>query len=255
MKINSITFGFCAIIFLLCGDTAFAETPRIENPSGCASKIGNGGNYYSVATGRLSGKCQGSGLTPSLNGDVIVFSAPSTESQLIKLSKNTNDRSELAFSRNLIQYNKDYIFDFKVQVDPNSSVTDNFFYLMQIWQSPEYSPIFGLRIDRGTQAVGAFVIRNKENHIAGKRLVRVEMSSKLKNYRIYMNFGKNLNSHIRIYEDSRLISDWSGDVGYLSEKSGNRNNSLILKFGLYKGPEPSKNFKIYFKDVTLTEES
>lgn len=247
---NSLKIFCLSIAIFFIQDKASAEEAKLINPSGCTSKIGNGGNYYSRVTGKLAGKCEGGGLAPFLKNNMIVFSAPKKTEDSV-LATYLKDRTELAFNRNLIQYDKDYIFDFYVEVDKNSDITNEFFYLMQIWQSPEYSPIFGLRIDRGTQSRGAFVIRNNNDHLAGKRLVRVDLGHGLKHYRIYMNFGKDLNSHIKIYEDSNLITDWSGTVGYPIEKSTNKSELLILKFGLYKGTEHNKSFKVYFKDVTL----
>lgn len=241
---------FCALLVLLSSNCLFASPSKIDNASNCSSKMGNGGNYYSDATGKLSGKCEGDGLAPTLTNDKIIFSVQSESDALIK-KPHIKDRTELAFTENRIQYNKDYVFDFKVQIDPNSDATNDFYYVMQVWEGPEYSPIFGLRIDRGTKDSGAFIVRNEQDSVAGKRLVGVSLGSKLQHYQVHMNIGKDLNSKIKIYENSNVIADWSGKIGYPSEMSSNKPNSLMLKFGIYKGSEPTKNFKVYFKDVTL----
>jgi len=244
--------ALCAAAFLFFGEFAIASQPRIENASECSEKMGSGGNYYSESTGKLSGKCEGDGLAPVIEDGLIVFSVPSKSSEAIPIS-HIKDRSELAFTAKKIKYDTSYVLDFKVQIDPKADVTNDFFYVMQVWQSPEYAPIFGLRVDRGTKSRGAFVIRNEQDSVAGKRLIRTDLSSSLKHYRVYMNIGEGLNSRIKIYEDSKVITNWSGKMGYPRETSSNNPDSLVLKFGLYKGSEPDKNFKVYFKDVTLME--
>lgn len=241
---------FIPLIVLFTSCNTIAVSPEIKDAFKCSSKMGQGGNYYSKEVGKLAGKCEGQALPPILVNDTIVFSVPK-KTDYSKLYIKSNDRTELAFTGERIKYNQDYLIDFKVQVDPNSDITNEFFYVMQIWQSPEYSPIFGLRVDRGTKSRGAFVIRNEEDSLAGKRLVRVNLESQLQHYQIYMNIGKDMRSKIRVYENLRLISKYDGLVGYPVDNSQNQNGLLIMKFGLYKGPEPSKSFKVTFKDVSL----
>lgn len=237
------------MVYMFFCTYTFASNPAIIDASKCSSKMGEGGNYHSKQT-KLAGKCEGNALAPIIRNDRIVFSVPSQNSVIRQKS---NDRTELAFTKTPIQFNKNYLIDFKVQIDPKSDITNNFYYVMQIWQSPEYSPIFGLRVDRGTKARGAFVIRNEQDHLAGKRIARVDLASKEKHYQIYLNINDNLTGKIKISENSKIIVDWDGLIGYPIENSSNKSRLLIMKFGLYKGPEPEKNFKVSFKDVALKQ--
>lgn len=218
----------------------------IENYRLCSSKIGNGANLISYLDDNLLGKCQGYVLPPSYSRGIITFQTLNYNS----ISNRVVDRTELAFVKNTIQLNKVYNISFDVKIDKNSDNTDTWFYIFQLWQNKELPPIFSGRISRGSSNNLAFVIRNPENHQAGKVISRINLSDKeWYSFSIKLFIGSDSNSFLNIYKDNTHFLSWNGNIGY----------PLIFpykdfrfKFGIYKEHENNKKFKILFKNVKIT---
>lgn len=254
------------VLFLLALQFSQAYALEILNAEGCSEKIGNGGNYISESNGRLSGKCQGNAIAPKLEGGAVIFAVPAEKSLVEKLSntrksvsnyasindnKQVNDRVELTFANPKIKFGKTYELNFKLKVFPDSDITNQSFYLLQIWQAPQYSPIFGLRMKRGSSDQAAFMIRNPENSIAGKNLVNVKLSPQWKNFKVNFQINSDMQGKIIISENNKEVLNWKGAMGY--PEDGNIEPNFRLKFGVYKYQEPSKNFRIAYKDINFKQ--
>ncbi len=243
-------------IFILCltlSPFSMIRASEIVSPEKCSEVIGSGGNYISKNNGKLSGKCQGNVIAPKVVNDAIVFSVPA-EPEQFKLSsyfstkKNKSDRVELTFANPKIVFGHEYQIDFKLKVLPDSDITNESFYLLQLWQAPQYSPIFGLRMKRGTNDRATFMIRNPENHIAGKNLVNVKLGGEWQNFRVNFKITKEMKGEILIYQNNKQILNWAGNMGYPEDRN-DIDSKLRLKFGMYKFHEPHKKFNISFKDM------
>lgn len=253
------------LILLLCQFTEIYAS-KILNADECSEKIGNGGNYISKNNGRLSGKCEGNAIAPELEEDAIIFSVLSenlsadksintkeliNKSVSINSIKKVNDRVELTFLKPDIIFGKTYEFNFKLKVFSDSDVTNYSFYLLQIWQAPQYSPIFGLRMKRGTNDRATFMIRNFKYSVAGENLLNIKLSQEWKKIKIYFQINADMQGKINIFENNKKVLSWAGAIGYKSYN--NIKPNFRLKFGIYKHQEPSKTFKIAYKDILFKE--
>ncbi|MCH7315727.1 heparin lyase I family protein [Acinetobacter sp. ANC 3882] len=254
------------VLILIACQFSQAYALEILNADGCSEKIGNGGNYISESNGRLSGKCQGNAIAPKLERDAVVFAVPAEKPLVGKFSntrkammnsasvadnKQVNDRVELTFANPKIKFGKSYEINFKLKVFPDSDITNESFYLLQIWQAPQYSPIFGLRMKRGSSDQAAFMIRNPQNSIAGKNLVNVKLSPQWKKFKVNFQITSDMQGKIIIFENNKEILNWTGAMGY--PENSNAEPNFRLKFGVYKYQEPSKNFRIAYKDINFKE--
>ncbi|MGJ8514018.1 heparin lyase I family protein [Carnimonas bestiolae] len=238
MKYLNFLCGSLLSATLVFSGYAQADAPsqpyQLKNAARCAPHIGRGGNleghgiYY-------KGKCEGNGEPPSLDGgNVLEFKASGNEER-------KTDRSELAATLNQMQLGKQYYISVKMRIPKETSVTNDFFYVMQFWQGPNFSPLAGIRITRGTSHGGMLMARDKK-YPRGHSVAKIDFSDgKWKNLIIGIRVKKNGRGAMQLYDTHARLAQWNGRLGYSSDK---RALSIYrLKFGIYKAAEPGGNYQ------------
>lgn len=222
----------------------------IEDGTKCAALIGAGGNLKTNSGAILPGKCEGAGLPPVLSdgGEVVNFSVRSDR-------LTPKDRTELAFTdrKSRLQYGRQYLVSFDVSIPiEDQVVTNDFFYMAQFWQSPTKPPIAGLRLQRGSSGKATIMARGDGSPPEGKLIAEVNLlpgawvSVAL---RIKVTPGEG--SCVGAAIDGAVAPEWCGTIGYVADKEALP--WYRFKFGIYKGSEPGKQFRVRFRKVSIRE--
>lgn len=222
---------------------------RILNGSDCSAIIGSGGNLQLPSGEMLQGKCEGSGSAPRLTeeGRVLEFAVHGYRATV-------KDRTELAFTdkNSRFHYGRQYAVSFDVAIAKSSAVTNDFFYVAQFWQNPSKPPIAGLRIDRGHSHRGKIMARGDGSSPGGRPVTDIDLTPgewvKVA-MRVMVKPGDG--SCIGASINGRTESEWCGSIGYRSEAQ--EKSFFRFKFGIYKGSEPGKDYKVRFRNISIRD--
>lgn len=241
-----------ALWALGCGIVAseslpYGQSQIIDGPR-CSAVIGSGGNLRLPSGETLPGKCEGAGAPPTLteDGRVIEFNVRSDR-------QTPKDRSELAFTdkRSRLRFGVEYVVSFDVNIPESSDVTNEFFYVAQFWQNPGRPPIAGLRIQRGQDNRGAVMARGDGSRPGGRPVVYVDFPpDEWVNVAIRLMVKPGDGSCIGASINKGPETSWCGVIGYASEKP--HKPFYRFKFGIYKGSEPGKSFRVRFRNVSIS---
>ncbi len=217
----------------------------------CRADIGAGSNLTD-GNARLYGKCEGAVLDPTVitspNGNQYI--SFSTIPGLTALK----DRSELATPA-MYPFREDHFIGLRLLIPDNVDSTDEFYYILQLWQCSPQVPIFGIRVTRGTshtinftksgdgQLPRSFASMDLKPGIWHSLIVKVNV------------VPENGNGEIDIWDHEGLVATWRGSFGYLEDNACgdamSPRQSFRLKFGIYKGNEPSKSFRVLFDEIRM----
>lgn len=221
----------------------------ILDGSRCSATIGEGGNLRLPTGEILDGKCEGAGTSPTLTdgGRVIEFAVRSDHAT-------AKDRTELAFTdkKSRFLYGRQYKVSFDIDVPASSAVTNDFFYVAQFWQNPTKPPIAGLRIQRGQDHRGTIMARGDGSSPGGRPVTDVALTPgewvKVA-MRIMVKPGDG--SCISASVNGSPESSWCGSIGYTAQDQ--EKSFYRFKFGIYKGSEPSKEYKVRFRNISIRD--
>jgi len=229
---------------------------EITSSQACSDKIGRGGNLVEGSDYYL-GKCEGSGLSPQINGKA--------QGRYLEFSNNHNykggikTRSELALTEEYFPFNERKYIGFKIQIPHGVSSTDDFFYLMQFWQCSPASPIAGIRVSRGdgnshninfmtrndssSKTLGYYSLTPGAWHSV---IIMIDPSSRSR-------YGKG-EMKVWIDQNGKALT-YEGNIGYNNlgtcEKNKYPPQHYRLKFGIYKGDEPGRKFNVRYDDIRI----
>lgn len=225
----------------------------VVRPNQCSDKIGRGGNLHSSSHRPLLGKCNGAGNAVRIETEAgnryLVFStragAPSPK-----------DRSELA-SPQYHSFDQSIDISFDLRIPRDSPATDDFLYLLQLWQPCQgLPPIAGIRISRRSSHELGVVARGEGIPSPNKALAKVRLDpGNWQTIRIHVKPGIKKNGIIAMDLNDRRVGQWHRSIGYApktacpSTKNATR---YRIKFGLYKGSEPDRSFEYHFDNVIVS---
>lgn len=246
-----MSFGACliAVCSLMTSQTAVRaaeqSTVKITNVDKCSATIGAGSNLYAPGI-FYKGKCEGHVEGPQLiDGEGAVF-------KVLKGEKTPKDRSELADTVHPMDPGKTYYITASIQIPEQSDVTNEFFYILQLWQGPSFSPSAGIRITRGTSHKGQLMARNANNQ-NGHGVANIDFSdNQWHSFIIKVRMTKDNNGLLGIITPDGKVTEWKGKVGYSDDERANP--TYRLKFGIYKGSESDRSFEVHERKVKIFED-
>lgn len=236
-----------ALAFPLAAQSLSDAPAQIVDGARCAATIGAGGNLRLQSGRTLQGKCEGAGSAPTLTegGKVIEFA--------IKSDRPTpKDRTELAFTErgSRFQYGRQYLVSFDISIPSGTDVTNEFFYVAQFWQSPAKPPIAGLRIQRGQAGKGTVIARGDGATPGGTSVAQVDFPADVwvsVALRIVVAPGDG--SCLAATIGRGTETEWCGSIGYAADEAALP--WYRFKFGIYKGSEPGKQFRVRFRNMRI----
>lgn len=226
-------------------------TARIQNPTLCSPRIGAGGNYIGQDGKILNGKCVGAVKAPEILGPrayqkYVSFKTDATKSNHI----NARDRVELAYTP-MIPFGQQIFIGFRIMIPGSSAITYDSFFPLQLWQCEEAGPIAGLRIARTTSHQLQFMTSNDANPSGatyGSFLMKKGVWHQIL---LSVNIATSGNSTIKVYVDGALYDQITAPIGYNTTKCVD-DQHFRVKYGIYKGHEPSAKFEVNFDDMRIT---
>lgn len=245
--------GFLLLVSLhaqaLLTEATSERDARIENPNLCSDIMGAGGNYRETQFS-LQGKCEGAGLAPQIVGSkeflrhMVFRTNPSIRS--------AKDRTELAFANRYIPFDQTTYIGLRLMIPAGASVTNDFFYLLQLWQCSPASPIAGIRISRGSSHKLDFLMRGDS---ADRTAVSYDLHPDVWHAFVIRIVANSTGGSMKIWSDNRLVGEWRGPIGFNAIGkclAGQRPPQHFRpKFGIYKGNEPGRAFEARFDDVRI----
>lgn len=252
MKILYIALSLAFLTIQAKAEIYPSQDSNIIDGTMCGKKIGSGGNLK-TADSILPGKCEGSGVAPKIIDDkndgkkVIEFSTNN-------MSLGSKDRSELALTdqKSRLMFGRKYRIFFKLQIPAESSVTNEFFYLVQLWQDSNHPPIGGLRMQRGQSRKVSVMFRGEGGSSKGHTLAAFEIpADQWVSVGITFNVNPGTESCATVSIDNAPKHEWCGLVGFTPDEGAK--NWYRMKFGIYKGHESGKNFISRFKEIRIDE--
>ncbi|MGJ8522722.1 hypothetical protein R84981_001413 [Carnimonas sp. R-84981] len=241
MNISVLLKVCCVIFFLLpCGVIAQTSNKLIDRDQ-CSSIMGKGANLVGVQN--YQGKCEGNAVPPVLDRNgIITF-------HIKKGRKGTKDRSELADVKRRLQFNKAYCIKASIKIPKNSDITKSFFYVLQFWQGGGYPPFAGVRINRNSSHQAVLIARSKKND-KGNIVAKMDFSSgNWMDITMRIKVGSDRHGEIIVWNNGYKVADWRGKIGYAN--SNELKKFYRMKFGIYKGSEPKKDFIVLMKNVSI----
>lgn len=220
----------------------------ISSPEECSSSIGAGGNL--IENGKtFAGKCEGAGLAPKISGprDLAKYIQFTNDSNY---SGGSTTRSELAITSEYFPFNEVLYVGFNLMIPANVDYTDEFFYLMQLWQCSPASPIAGIRLSRGAGNSHTinFMTRGdyREGSFATHHLAPGAWHSVILQYTVNPRNGDGKVALWLDHNGTPIVENTSYgffNVGVCSPRVRPPQHFRI-KFGMYKGDEPGRKFDV-----------
>lgn len=231
----------------------------IESPEQCSSLIGAGGNY--IGTGiRLQGKCEGSAISPRIDGPRSYQKHVTFKIDPNKPYSHGSDRSELAYIP-YFPFGSTVYIGFRMKVPSTSEITNDFFYPLQLWQkcNTPARPIAGLRISRNSSHSVAFMTRGE---IQDGNIVSANFKPDVWHQIVLAIRANPLNSGtitndgavFRVFMDGKQIGESFDPYGWYANHAGiegNCSQSFRVKYGIYKAHEQGKTFEVSFDDLRI----
>lgn len=224
----------------------------IKAPNRCSATIGAGGNLTEPPY-VLKGKCNGAGTSPTIVEDLersnyLSFTVDPSESVA-----GERDRAELAYTRNFPFYEEMHI-GFRLMIPPGTDISDEFFYALQLWQCAGQAPIAGVRMARGQSHTINFMTRNE---IDGKSRAHFELvPGQWHAFALTVSPDPVGPALFRVYADGRLLVESFARYGFGADdacgKAPNKYEYRV-KFGIYKGGEPGRQFKVNYDDFVIAD--
>jgi len=260
-------------------DTAVSEKVRYGP---CQDTIGFGGNII-ASNIRHNGKCNGDGYAPEVateNGNKFL-KFKSNNPNPVPNQRPGKTRSEIAHTGFQLNFGQRYYIGFRMKipsgVDPVGP--SKAFYLMQLWQCSDLSPIAGIRMNDYADRTINFMSQNEwgsasfNREDTGSRDVSLNDNGSNDGWH---EFVIKLKIHPRSGGQLSEFVVWKDGVGTpiidSSPNHGGRNYGYFtwnscptkyynqrppqharLKFGIYKDKETGKNFEVQYDNFKVGE--
>ena len=222
---------------------------------GPSERLGSGGNYRQAGSEDLLGKYQGAYSPVRVKQEgpnrYLSFSARGR-------GKGGKDRSELT-PQGYFKAGRTLEANFRMRLPVGSAVSNNSFYLMQLWQLGGRNPFAGIRVRRGESHEVDFItktVRGRSrqlNKVAPFSLVPGQWHS----FQVRFRFLPGNTSTMSVAADGKQIGSWSGAAGTGNvQPIPNRGPTPFyrFRFGLYKRNEPrAGTFTAHFDDMVVSE--
>ncbi|MCC6137240.1 MAG: heparin lyase I family protein [Bdellovibrionaceae bacterium] len=154
------------------------------------------------------------------------------------------DRTELAYTKEYFPFGKTIHIGFDFMLPEDASETNDFFYVLQLWQGNGYGPIAGVRIKRGTSHYLQFITAND---LERKTRVGYELTpNKWHHFVISLRADATGAGSFVVRADGKEIGRYSGPIGHLALDPHFR-----VKFGIYKGHEQDRYFEVNYDNLRI----
>ncbi len=222
-------------------------------PPGPSARLGSGGNYIEAGSPDLLGKYQGAFSPVSIaqegSNRFLSFNVSGQGSGV-------KDRAELS-QQGYYKAGRTLQADFRLRIPEGSGVSNNSFYLMQLWQLGGRNPFAGIRMRRGESHEVDFITKSVNG--GSRQLNKVARFSfvpgQWHNFQIRFRFLPGGNSSMSVAADGNQIGSWMGSAGTPNvQPIPNRGPTPYyrFKFGIYKRNEPSAGaFTTHFDDMLV----
>ena len=248
-------------IYSITAESSEPEKATIEKPLKCSPKIGRGGNLREKGK-HYKGKCEGSGLSPEIGGThkkqrYLLFKTLAGDMNLKGIT-----RSELAITSKYFPFDEKIYVGFRIMIPEGVAVTNQFFYVMQMWQCAGLSPIAGVRLDRGSSHTIEFMTRGDSRSSSMMRIkmepsvwysfiikLRVDPEGKKSEFQVWSDKSESKATSLKPY--GFKVRECSNNPGKIAPQH------FRLKFGIYKGNgvgemyEGNKYYEIRFDDIRV----
>jgi hypothetical protein len=243
-----------------------AENATIVNPQLCSPTIGDGGSLNEAGK-HYPGKCEGAGLPVEISGTHKYQKYLKFKTDTAYNGTAPGTRTELATQ--FFPFNQRIYIGFRVMIPSGVEVTNDFFYLLQMWQcapAPGESapPIAGIRIDRGTMDVLQFITRGDAP--GNDRVMDFDLPPNVwHRFVIQLNVDTTTGgtAQFAVWNDefgtptvSNVPYGYSANSGTCNENPAPQH--FRFKFGIYKGNdaggnEKNKRYEVRFDDIRIGE--
>lgn len=231
---------------------------RVINPQACGEKIGAGGNYIEGSS-VLKGKCNGNVKPPALRAidgrKALEFRTKKSRSSSAK------DRVELAWT-GVYKFGERIKISARIKIPEGSDVTNQFFYLMQLWQCPGRPPIAGIRLKRGTSHTLQFITRGTVLEEEKRPSTRFKFDlTPGKWHKIDMTLRVNPNENgkavFAVSVDGNMLGRNTFPYGFKGKNicvgGMPTPDTYRVKFGIYRGNERAKEQAIQFDALKISK--
>ncbi len=223
-------------------------------PPGPSARLGSGGNYREAGSPDLLGKYQGAFSPVSI--------AQEGSNRFLRFSvsgqgSGGKDRAELSQQGYYRAGRRSLQANFRLRIPEGSGVSNNSFYLMQLWQLGGRNPFAGLRMRRGESHEVDFITKSANG--GSRQLNKVARFSfvpgQWHSFQMRFRFRPGRNSTMSVAADGIQIGSWRGRAGTPNvQPIPNRGPTPYyrFKFGIYKRNEPSAGtFTTHFDDMLV----
>ncbi|WP_157665405.1 heparin lyase I family protein [Cyanobium sp. NIES-981] len=220
---------------------------------GPSARLGSGGNYVEEGSGDLLGKYQGAFIPLRIGEEpgnrFLSFSVAGS-------GPGAKDRAELT-QKGYYKAGKVLQANFRLRIPEGSAISNNSFYLMQLWQLGGKNPFAGIRMRRNESHKVDFITKNVSGN--GRRLNRLanfELTpGQWHSFAMRFTFRPGGDSRMTVVADGRQLASWSGKAGTAPvQPIPNRGPTPYyrFKFGIYKRNEPAAGaFSAHFDDMVV----
>jgi len=163
--------------------------------------------------------------------------------------------TELALTSHWFDFGEPVYIGFRLRIPRDVDETNAFFYLMQFWQCAGASPLAGIRMSRGYSHRINFMTRGDSRAAS---MATYELGPDTWNTFVIKVKGDPTgeNSSFRVGNDpDQEPAGFSGAYGYAEKGTCNDRVEPLqrfrLKFGIYKGSENGKQFKVNYDDLRI----
>lgn len=239
---------------------------QIHAPERCGNQIGAGANYFEGAT-RLAGKCNNGGLpvrkvTEAGEGSYLHFETDGSVKKASDLSD--NDRSELAYTP-MIPFGKTIGIAYQFRIPRNSARNILPYSAIQFWQGSGLGPIAVMQVDHEDNRRAEnrklpynphrsvnFITRDfRQKQVLVKKVDFTEDT--WHDVRVVARISPTSQGRFQVWFNNQLVGDSTGPIGCTFPSCTNRD--YRVKFGIYKGNEPGRKFKLHYRNFRMTEEA
>ncbi|EDY39768.1 hypothetical protein CPCC7001_2649 [Cyanobium sp. PCC 7001] len=221
---------------------------------GPSARLGSGGNYVEPGSGDLLGKYQGAFSPVSIGEEAgnrfLSFSVAGQGS-------GPKDRAELT-QKGYFKARKVLQADFRLRIPEGSAISNNSFYLMQLWQLGGKNPFAGIRMRREESHKVDFITKTVSPG-GGRSLNKVAnfefTPGQWHSFQMRFVFRPGQNSTMTVTADGQPLANWRGKAGTGNvQPIPNRGPTPYyrFKFGIYKRNEPAAGaFIAHYDDMVV----
>lgn len=230
-----------------------SATSSIEASGKCSSSPGQGGNLLEAGQ-RYLGKCEGAGLPPQVVGTKGNRYLRFRTDPSVRAAK---DRTELMVNQEYFPFGERVYVAFELMIPSGTADTNDYFYLMQLWQCSPAPPIGGVRVTRGKGNGHTinFLTRGdfSERSFGSTALTPGSWHTFIISYFVWPRGG---DGEVKVWVDRSpdpIVINAS--FGYFNRDTcveGERPpQHFRVKFGMYKGNEPGARFESRLRNMRI----